>query len=81
MATTMGLAPALRRGRAGGLFWSMFSIGNFASPIIMVAVTGAVGSLGTAFIAAAVVSLVVAVLAAAPAAGRVLRSTPRPVAR
>lgn len=60
MSITMSVATAFHRGRAGGLFWSAFSIGNFLSPIIMVSVISALGSLAHAFVAVAVLCVVIA---------------------
>ncbi|MFF3569303.1 MFS transporter [Nocardia jiangxiensis] len=62
MAAAMRLTRAQWRGRGGGLWWASFSIGNFLSPIIMVRIVSAVGSLQNAFMLVGIVSILVGLL-------------------
>lgn len=68
----MAMLPPARRGQGTGLWQSSFWAGQFASPIMVIALTGAAGGLGRAVMAVAVAALALGIIASAliDAAGR-----------
>jgi MFS family permease len=63
MSSAMNALPAHSRGRGGGIYTTAFFLGQFLCPLILIALTGSMGTIGHAFIGFGVISLIAAFVA------------------